>query len=227
MKSKVFGWMVPLAGLEPARCRQQQILSLPRLPFRHRGIHRREAIAGRIILAARAGSIKVPLIGVGGRDEVRVFLRAALEGKEIVIAAARGARIEPANGGPRLVDRALALLGIEEPADAAEMGIGLAAHEIFVAPLHCGELLARLGEAEAEMLGQALHVTLVELDQGIGTAISRALQTIVLSHANNALNSRRRDLDTAPSPAASVQSPLWERMRQRLANSSAPSIGRL
>ena len=29
--------LVPLAGLEPARCRQQQILSLPRLPFRHRG----------------------------------------------------------------------------------------------------------------------------------------------------------------------------------------------
>ena len=28
---------MPLAGLEPARCCQQQILSLPRLPFRHRG----------------------------------------------------------------------------------------------------------------------------------------------------------------------------------------------
>lgn len=29
--------MVPQAGLEPARPRGQQILSLPRLPFRHWG----------------------------------------------------------------------------------------------------------------------------------------------------------------------------------------------
>ncbi|SCM78213.1 hypothetical protein KL86PLE_60535 [uncultured Pleomorphomonas sp.] len=29
--------MVPQAGLEPARSREQQILSLPRLPFRHWG----------------------------------------------------------------------------------------------------------------------------------------------------------------------------------------------
>ena len=28
---------MPAAGLEPARCCQQQILSLPRLPFRHAG----------------------------------------------------------------------------------------------------------------------------------------------------------------------------------------------
>ena len=29
---------MPVAGLEPARCCQQQILSLPRLPFRHTGM---------------------------------------------------------------------------------------------------------------------------------------------------------------------------------------------
>ena len=29
--------MVPLAGIEPARCRQQQILSLPRLPVPPQG----------------------------------------------------------------------------------------------------------------------------------------------------------------------------------------------
>ena len=30
--------LLPAAGLEPARCCQQQILSLPRLPFRHAGM---------------------------------------------------------------------------------------------------------------------------------------------------------------------------------------------
>ena len=29
---------MPAVGLEPTRCCQQQILSLPRLPFRHAGI---------------------------------------------------------------------------------------------------------------------------------------------------------------------------------------------
>ena len=36
------------AGLEPARCCQQQILSLPRLPFRHTGLRFLEP---KIILA--------------------------------------------------------------------------------------------------------------------------------------------------------------------------------
>ena len=30
--------LMPAVGLEPTRCCQQQILSLPRLPFRHAGI---------------------------------------------------------------------------------------------------------------------------------------------------------------------------------------------
>ena len=33
---------LPVAGLEPARCCQQQILSLPRLPFRHAGLFQRK-----------------------------------------------------------------------------------------------------------------------------------------------------------------------------------------
>ena len=33
----IWGFLMPAAGLEPARCCQQQILSLPRLPFRHAG----------------------------------------------------------------------------------------------------------------------------------------------------------------------------------------------
>ena len=37
--AKVFsGYILPAAGLEPARGCPQQILSLPRLPFRHAGI---------------------------------------------------------------------------------------------------------------------------------------------------------------------------------------------
>ena len=37
--------LVPEAGLEPARCRHRQILSLVRLPFRHSGISTRVILA--------------------------------------------------------------------------------------------------------------------------------------------------------------------------------------
>jgi hypothetical protein len=48
--------------------------------------------------------------------------------------------------------------------------------------IHLGEFLAGGFEAEAEMLGQPLHVTLVERDQGIGAAIARTLRTIIKAH---------------------------------------------
>ena len=31
-------FLMPVVGLEPTRCCHQQILSLPRLPFRHAGV---------------------------------------------------------------------------------------------------------------------------------------------------------------------------------------------
>ena len=41
-KKTPFKGVMPAAGLEPARCCQQQILSLPRLPFRHAGLSTRQ-----------------------------------------------------------------------------------------------------------------------------------------------------------------------------------------
>ena len=41
---------MPAAGLEPARGCPQQILSLPRLPFRHAGIHQSSSLDNKIIL---------------------------------------------------------------------------------------------------------------------------------------------------------------------------------
>ena len=59
---------------------------------------------------------------------------------------------------PRLVDRAAALLGVEEAADLAEMFVGLAAHlELAVLLVLFSafgdELLLGLGEADAEVVG--------------------------------------------------------------------------
>ena len=51
-----------------------------------------------------------------------IFLRATFVGQEIVIAAAPG-RIIAADRGPRLINGAAALFGIEETADAAEIEI--------------------------------------------------------------------------------------------------------
>ena len=41
---------MPAAGLEPARCCQQQILSLPRLPFRHAGVCKMNFLTTQVIL---------------------------------------------------------------------------------------------------------------------------------------------------------------------------------
>jgi hypothetical protein len=73
--------------------------------------------------------LSIGLSVVGGGDKLVVLLRPALERQEIVVAAA-AAGIAAANGRARLVDRAAALLGVEERADAAERLVGLAAEGI-------------------------------------------------------------------------------------------------
>ena len=61
-----------------------------------------------------------------------VFLSIALEGEEIPVAAIELAGKLATGGGTSVIDRAAAFLGIEEPADAAEMLILLAAHDALV-----------------------------------------------------------------------------------------------
>src|SRR5438128_1136054 len=108
----------------------------------------------------------------GGCDMVGIFLGIPLRHQEAVIAAA-ATGIIAADGGPGGVDGAAALVGVEEAADLAEMPVGLAPHGIGLLAVHLGELRARRLEAEAEMVGQPLHVALLQRDKGIGAAIAR------------------------------------------------------
>jgi hypothetical protein len=54
---RVAGALVPPAGLEPARPCGQQILSLPRLPFRHGGPHRCRILGTRPFQETSAGPV--------------------------------------------------------------------------------------------------------------------------------------------------------------------------
>src|SRR5262249_33073205 len=77
-----------------------------------------------------------------------------------------------------LVDCAAALLGVEEPADAPEVLVLLAAHGILVTIALDRELGLGLVEAQIEVFGQPLHITLGEGDKRVGAAIPGALLAI-------------------------------------------------
>src|SRR3546814_18638978 len=64
---------------------------------------------------------------VGDGHVVRVFLGVALELQEFVVAAALAAGLLAADLWPRLIDRAAALVGVEDRADAAEVLVVLSA----------------------------------------------------------------------------------------------------
>src|SRR5262245_15704979 len=100
----------------------------------------------------------------GACDEFGIALRLALERQEIVVAAAPIAGIAAAGSGAGRVDGAAPLVGVEEPADAAEVLILLAAHGVLVAPaLHC-ELGLGFVEGQVEVPCESLDVPLGEGD---------------------------------------------------------------
>ena len=70
----------------------------------------------------------------------------------------------------------------EELADATIVFIALAAHQILVTVTLAREALFRGLVFQAEMLGEAFDVALVEGDDRIRAAVSRAVRAIVLSH---------------------------------------------
>ena len=80
---------------------------------------------------APRGGLARSILVIGEGDELVVLLRAALEGQEIVVAAAASAGKRAAYGGPRLVDGAAPLLGVEEAADAAVNRVLFTPHGIF------------------------------------------------------------------------------------------------
>ena len=76
---------------------------------------------------------------VGERYEFWVLLSPALEAQKVVIAAAAAARKGPAHTGPGLVDRAAALVRVEEAANPAKDRILLAPHRVFSPVILLGE----------------------------------------------------------------------------------------
>jgi hypothetical protein len=118
----------------------------------------------------------------GDGDEGHVLLAAALVHEEVIISAAAGAWIFAAGGGAGVINRAAAFFGVEELADAAEVFVALAAHDRFVAVGFARVSLGRGFYRHLEVLGEALHVALIERDDRIRAAVARAVQTIVLGH---------------------------------------------
>jgi hypothetical protein len=128
--------------------------------------------------AGSAGSIRVPRYG----NEGHVLLAAALVHQEVIISATSSAWIFAAGGGAGVINRAAAFFGVEELADAAEVFVALAAHDGFVAVGFARVALGRGFDRHLEVLGEALHVALIERDDRIRAAVARAVQTIVLGH---------------------------------------------
>src|SRR5262245_52664667 len=78
-----------------------------------------------------------------------------------------------------MIDGATALLGVEEPADMAEVLVLLAPHGVFAPVRLLGERAPRLLEAHAMMARQPLDVPFVERDQRVRATIPGALATVV------------------------------------------------
>ena len=113
---------------------------------------------------------------IGNRDELRVVLHLALVHQKIVIpAAALFARVVAAVGGSRLINCAAAFFGIEELADAAEVRVLLAPHDVLAPVSRAREFFLRLLKRHVVMLGETLHVRLVQRNQRVRTAITGAI----------------------------------------------------
>ena len=107
-------------------------------------------------------------------DEFLVVLVGALELQELVVAAALAVRVAAADGRPRLVHGATALLLVEQHAGRLEHLVLAVAQELH---LFLGVVLrvALLGlpVADAEVLRQALDVARRDLDFGVAAAVAR------------------------------------------------------
>src|SRR5690606_30274544 len=80
----------------------------------------------------------------------------------------------------RRIDRAAALLAIEETADGAEMLVGMMAQDALAGlGALLGEALARRLFVHAEMLAEAANVVVRHDDARVGAAVAGTLGTVV------------------------------------------------
>lgn len=129
--------------------------------------------------AARGTSILV----IGNGDERVVVLHAPFVHQKVVVtAAAVVAWIIAAGGGPRLIDCAPALFGIEKLADPPEVLVAFPAHQILVAVPFAREALLCGRERQLEMLAEAFDVALRQRNNRIRAAVPGTIQTIIVSH---------------------------------------------
>src|SRR5262245_56937876 len=127
----------------------------------------------------RVGFRALIFVMPGGGHVVGVLLAAPLEAEEVPIAAAALAGKRPADPRARLIDGAAAGLGVEEPADAAEMRVLLAPHDATMAMFRGGEPALGFLVGHPEMAGDAGEVETRDHDHRIGAAIARAFEAVV------------------------------------------------
>ena len=125
---------------------------------------------------------------------IRIVLGIALRHQKAVVATT-ATRIFAANRRSSLVDGAAALHGIEEVAGFAEMYVGFAAHGVRLIAVYFGKFLARLLKTQSEMIGQPLHVMLLERDHRVGTAVARNISQSAGMPRSSRLKSPHRAYD--------------------------------
>ena len=116
---------------------------------------------------------------VGDRDVGFIFLAVAFEFQEIIIAAVTFTREHAAGGGPGVVNRTAAFLGVKELADLAIDLIFLTAHDALVTVGLLEEFLLGLGERHIKMLGDAFGIAVLHFNDGVGAAVARTFHAII------------------------------------------------
>ena len=137
---------------------------------------------------------QISILVAGHGDERFVFLAAAFVHQKIIIPATAGAGIIAAGGRARVIDSAAAFFGVEELADAAEVFVSLAAHEVFITVAFARELGLRRFNRHLEVPRQAIDVALVQRNHRIRAAIAGAVQAVILGHLVSGSSARLKRL---------------------------------
>jgi hypothetical protein len=111
------------------------------------------------------------------RDEFIIALAAALRSEKVIITAAQAVRIFATDCGPRMIDCAASLFGIQKLADPFEDVIFLMAKHA-VAESNLGVTFFGILIGNAEMFGYTKQVCFRDLYSIIATAVCRALRTV-------------------------------------------------
>ena len=116
---------------------------------------------------------------VGDRNPFLVFLGDALKGQKIPVSTIVISGKIAAGEWAHFINRALAFFSIKESADFAEVFVILALHHPAMIFVFAEIFLVGLSQADPEMLGDALCITVFDLDDRVRAAIAWAFQAII------------------------------------------------